>query len=215
MYMRELIHKVQRVHLLPSITLVCLMTLSPYSNAEIFVHNFNLGESSVSFDIDGTMPANPPGSGQFALFFSNPLIFDNPGFALGEFTATHDVSFSGGQFVERVATGGTQYGDYFYVFFAQDSSGTTRSLLPGETVSGRLVAEWSEPAFNPSAVSQLDVYWGTDWAAGLANSGVLLTTVQVPEPHTLGLLGLGLLMGVRRRDHCPTNGLERRRDGAS
>jgi hypothetical protein len=199
--MKNILLKVQRVHVIPTITLVGLMALSSYCDAEIFVDNFHLTESSVSFDIYGTMPANPPGSAQFALLFSNPSILENPGFALGEFITTQDVSFSGSQFVERVATGGTTYGDYFYVFFAKDSSGTTRSLLPGETISGRLTAEWSEPAFDPSAVNQLNLYWGTDWSGGFANSGVLLTTVQVPEPSTLCLITLGLLVGVRRRGY--------------
>jgi hypothetical protein len=172
-----------------------LLALASASRAAIQINNFQLTPTSVSFDISGTLPATPPGSSRHSLIFSNPSILAYPGFALGEFNTAQSISFSGSQTLGIVSTGGSQFGDYFYAGFVTENWSNAYQFQPGEAINGHLTANWSMPAFDLSATSYLNFYWGDATGSSLQNTGVLLTTVPVPEPSALCLLGLCALVG--------------------
>jgi hypothetical protein len=175
------------------------LTLGNASHAAIQVANFQLTPTSVSFDISGTLPATAPGSSRHSLIFSNPSILAYPGFALGEFNTAQSISFSGIHNLAIVSTGGSQFGDYFYCGFLNENWSNAYQFQPGEEINGHLTANWSVPAFDLSATGQLNFYWGDATGSSLQNTGVLLTTVQVPEPRALCILGLCGLVSYCRR----------------
>ena len=168
------------------------------ANAEISITNFSLTSNSVSFSISGNLPSTAPDQSLKTLFFLNSNLSASPGFALGSFNGSSSKSFSGSQPLSSVMTGNSSNGDYFFTSF-------TNNLTANEAISGTLTANWTGgPAFDPSQVTNLNVYWGTVATnGGTIFSGPLLTTVNVaavPEPSSLVLMMLASgVMLIRRK----------------
>jgi hypothetical protein len=191
-------------------TIIAVVTTSPFlgfmpfeANAAISIPGLVLTERSFSIDLSVTLPDSVPPTRQFALFFVNPSVAANPGFALGFFLSASSKSFTGTQTLGGIGTGNPSNGDYFYVIFSN-------GLSSGESVFGRLTATWSSAAFDPSQVDYLDVYWGNNdllpanptTQPSAITGGTYLTTVStVPEPSVLGLLvsGCALALGLARK----------------
>jgi hypothetical protein len=158
----------------------------------INISHFFLTETSVSFDISGTLPAPFLNN----LNFVNPTVSANPGFALGSFFKASSYSFVGTSYLaeyplwnaEAIQTGNASWGDYFFVSFRN-----SQDLL------GTITANWSSVAFNPSQVTSLDVYWSDSGSLDPSSitKGTYLTSVQiVPEPSTTTTLLLAGAMMV-------------------
>lgn len=173
------------------------------AQAQLTVSNFQLTPTSVVFDLSGTTPTTAPAFAAEALAFVNPDESASPGFALGDFLPSVTNGFSGTQQLFNdlsaspgsIFTGGPQFGDYFVVLFENP-------LTIGEAVDGRVIATWDSPAFDPAAISTLELYWGAEDQL-LLTSGVLVDTVVVgvPEPATTTTIWT-LLAGIatiRRR----------------
>jgi len=165
--------------------------------AGIVISDIFLTENSVSFGISGNLPGPLPDLDRHALFFVNPDINADPGFALGNFIVASSYSFTGTpplRDINGVATGfAADEGDYFFVAFNEP-------LAVGNEVSGFLTATWNVTAFDPSQVTSLDVYWG--WNGGPINTGTYLTSVSVvPEPSAMTLVAFCVLgcASIRRR----------------
>lgn len=179
--------------------LLSLSILSGAAKAAISVSNFNLTENSVSFELSGTLPDVTPGYAPHTLSFVNPNVSAAPGFALGSQLGSDTASFTGAQSLRSspnpIATGGTVFGDYFYVDFDGE-------LVAGEEVAGVVNATWASTAFDPDAVGFLNAQWGTASEVTL-EGGVQLDTVFVPEPSSLVMIAIGLaaLVGVKHRTH--------------
>ncbi len=196
----ELTHTVTTNARAMTVAISLFGSLAGGANAAISITNFNLSETSVTFDISGTFLATPPPGMFSCLFFANPDIAADPGFTVSNNLTATSASFSGTQALRSFspsATGAaiTNYGDYFLVAFEND-------FATNEAINGSFSATWGTPTFTPSAVNSLDVYWGGNTALPdlqVIESGVLLTTVQVPEPTSALLLGLGSLCAAFRR----------------
>ena len=164
------------------------------THGAISITRFILTPTSVSFDISGTMPATRPDGFFDSIFFVNPSPSANPGFALGDFLDAASYSFTGVQQLRAsplpIATGGTFFGDYFYVALRN-------ALSPNEAISGTVSASWSSLAFEVSRVSALNVFWGAD-SSGSPWTGTVLGQVSIPEP-TCGLLIVVGTVGVASR----------------
>jgi len=178
-----------------AVAILAFGTYTREANADIVISNFSLTENSLFFEISGTFPGLLPAGESSALYFVNPDVTANPGFALGEFIASTTFSFSGTQplrSISPVATGGPDFGDYFYVAFQND-------FANGEAISGSLTATWNTTAFDPSQVTTLEVYWGNDDSSGLVGTGTYLTSVAVPEPSSWCFVALSCIALVIRR----------------
>ena len=173
-------------------------------NAAIVISNFNLTSNSVNFDISGTFSTStPPNYWKNVLLFVNPSVNANPGFALSSNFASSSYSFTGSKPLTSIKTADTSLaaGDYFTVAFGSD-------FAVGETINGSVAATWGSTAFNPLAVSSLNVFWGINIITTImpvtvtadVDGGRFLTSV-VPEPSSLSLLlaGGAVLMAGRRR----------------
>ena len=180
---------------------LCMASCPDNAQGQLSVSNFEMTSTSVLFDLSGTLPLSGPVTASEGFFFVNPNESESPGFALGDFLPSTSNEFTGPQPLRGesdfspIATGGIDFGDYFFVVFQNP-------LVPGEAISGRVTANWNSQAFDPTAVSSLNVYWGAADDLSLT-TGVLVDTVTVgvPEPAAATLIG-AFLVGtatVRRR----------------
>ena len=189
-----------------SLLVFCFFTLEARA---VDIANFSLAENSLSFYISGTLPA-PLLNG---LYFVNPDVWANPGFALGSDIRASSYSFIGTSFNSMpplwnsgsIGTGNPFFGDYLFVAFQNSKE-----------ISGTITATWSSPAFNPSQVTSLNVYWSDNGSLdpNRITSGTYLTSVAVaPEPATTALVVLGAAVAtfsvLRRRknraEHKPVH----------
>ena len=150
------------------------------SYADFFVENFALTDSSVSFDISGTLAGPQPEAGLEDLFFVNST-FAAPGFTPLPGGAI-DFSWTGSQALGNSFTGNPLFGDYFFLEFSEN-------LAVGDSLSGTFSAEFAAGTFDVSEVDSINVIWG--FAADFANrtfhdedflGGTLQTTFAIPEP---------------------------------
>jgi hypothetical protein len=174
--------------IIPAIALSLFVFASVSQEAKaIIIADLSLTEASLSFYISGTLPAPLLNS----LYFVNPDVGANPGFALGSSIMASSHSFNGTSLnatpplwnSNSIGTGNSFFGDSFFVAF-QNSEG----------LAGTVTATWSSTAFNPSQVTSLDVYWGNSGSLdpNAITSGTYLTSVAViPEPSTSALLFAG------------------------
>ena len=195
-FMRDpMINKIYKATLVAALVFVAGTSV----NAAIVISNFNLTSNSVNFDISGTFPSSLPPFVRGQLLFVNPSVAANPGFALGNQLDSSSYSFTGSKPLLAIKTGDSSYGDYFAVVFGSDFAG-------GETINGSVAATWGGTAFNPLAVSSLNVFWGANitisgWEVTFHPTGGRFLTSVVPEPSSLSLLlaGGAVLMAGRRR----------------
>jgi len=173
------------------VALAALATGTPARCEGISITNFSLTSNSVSFSISGNFPSPAPDQNPGLLVFVNFNKTASPGFALGNFLGSSSKSFSGSQSLSTVKTGNSSNGDYFFTSFIN-------AFTANEAISGALTANWTlpdAPAFDPSQVTNLNVFWGTRSSApfnGAWDSGILLTTVAttsaaVPEIDPAGM----------------------------
>lgn len=166
------------------------------ARADIAITNLTITTTSVSFDASGSFPASSPAAFDFGLALVNPDKFENPGYVIPSSTVlATSFSFPGGQAIIQVGTGVETYGDYFYIRF-------NNSFSPGENFNGHFSAQWAAAVFNPSAVSSLNVYWGSG-SVGDITAGTFLASapVNLPEPSSVALIGLtafGFLLPRKR-----------------
>ena len=180
---------------------LCMAVFQSDAHAQLSVSNFEITPTSVLFDLAGTLPATAPADAAQVFFFVNPDEPASPRFTLDDFLDSASNGFTGTQelrgFSNPIATGGSEFGDYFFVAFQTP-------LTAGEAVNGRVTANWDSPAFDPTVISALEVYWGAQDSLATVTTGVLVDTVAVsiPEPATataIGSLLVGSIMIRRRR----------------
>jgi len=140
----------------------------------ITISDFILTDSSVEFRIQGCFVGDTPP------FFDNSLFFVNTTFNPGSFSnfdllGADSVSYSApGSPSVLASTGSFTYGDYFFLNFVTN-------FFPGQDIDETFSASWDNSVFDPSQVSELDVFWGAS-DLRVVGGGVYLTTVTVPEP---------------------------------
>jgi len=182
------------------ISLAVLLAAASASEADIAITNFNLTTTSLSFDIAGTLPDTPPPTSPSILYFINPDVAADPGYALSSGIVAISFSFSGSQPLLEIRNGNSAYGDFSGVYFQND-------FAPGESIVGTVTATWSITAFDPTQVTSLDVYWGYDDSLPASpadqpsaiTGGTYLTSVStVPEPSSALLIVAGALILARR-----------------
>lgn len=168
--------------------------------------NLILASDSFSVTVSGSMPEALPEENRHALYFVNSVANASPGFALGDFDEASSKSFSGAESFRSfygLGTGGAQFGDYIVINFSQDFS-------PGQSMDGILSGHWDAPALDPSQVSKLNVFWGSDSSlggnGGSITGGILIGSsvpvnaapATVPEVSSALLASLGGLFAFRR-----------------
>ena len=104
---------------------IAMASFKAGANAAIVISNFQLDDSTVSFDISGQMegpaPPNPPIRNAARLYFVNAVAAADPGFVTPlDFEAPLSHSWTGSQ--ELLAsfplfTGDSRVGDYFGIAF--------------------------------------------------------------------------------------------------
>lgn len=173
-----------------------LWLLSPHAGAAVVVNNLVITGTTISFGISGTLPAGAPAQYRETLYVVNPDPSADPGFALGNFKNASSSSFTGSQPLAtstRMLTGGAGFGDYLIINFKNE-------LAAGESISGTFTGTWSSTTFDPSQVSSLNLFWGSDDLSSI-NTGALLGAVAVPEVSSVSLLiaGAAVVLPIRRR----------------
>jgi hypothetical protein len=170
--------------------------------ADIIISDFSLTANSVSFNISGTFPNTAPPSDRMALYIVNPDPGADPGFILETNIDASSSFFTGAQdlrFFSPVKTGSPNFGNYFWVAFDAD-------ITIGEAISGTLTAGWNSTVFDPSAVANLYVFWGADYAFTYpVVGGIQLATVPVPEPSGMCFVALSCIALMVQRRSLPSN----------
>ena len=167
--------------------------LSNEAGAAVFITDFEVTESSVSFVISGTLEGPLPVATRDFLYFFNPSA--PPKYTLGDNMSATSISFTGSQNLSVVSTGFSSSGDYFFLDFLDVFS-------VGAVVAGTVTATWSSPALIPSATPNINVYWGHNDTS--AASGAFQTSAAiVPEPSAAAILTVAgaLALARRKRSH--------------
>jgi hypothetical protein len=174
--------------------LACLLTAANVSTAGLMnISHFHLTSNSMSFDINGTFEDPFPQFSPQMLLFVNPNANSDPGFALGHFYNSASSSFTGSQALKSenpIHTGNAFWADYFSVEF-------NRSFQVGDQINGTVSAAWSGTAFDPSAVTSLNVFWGhtiSSSEGGTLIGTVVVTGVPEIDPSSFGS-ALALVLG--------------------
>lgn len=165
-------------------------------DAAIVVSNFTVSSDTIQFELEGSLPNQSPDQSARIIYFANASILDSPGFVLpGSFVAPLSLLGSEALHVSLLDisfplfTVGTNSWDVFGLNFASE-------LVPGALISGTISAEFPPNTFDPTAVEQINVYWGQAdpgaTAASISNS-IFLDTVIVPEPSSALLVGVSML----------------------
>lgn len=179
--------------LAPALYIALIAACSGDSRAAITISDFSIASNSIEFRIHGEFPITaPPLAYDNSLYFVNPTLSETPGFALVDFLGADVISFSGPQAI-IVKTGGSTFGDYFFVNFID-------SFIANQSIDQTVVATWNTAVFNPEAVEQLDVRWGVS-SIRKVGDGIVLTSVPVPEPSATivsSILALGFLTRRKR-----------------
>lgn len=164
-----------------------------HASANLIFSDLQVTDTIFSIDISGTLPNLAVSDRRLFVFESNPLN-TSPGWVLDaqSFVPASSFGFSGTQASIQFWTGSPSFGDYIFHRFNTD-------LNIGEAISGTLSGTWTNPAFDPSALGSIDIYWGGTSNAGGSLVGSAMTG-NVPAPATLVLFGLGLAgLGWSRR----------------
>ena len=181
--------------------LFLVLALLPASASAVSFTNLEITNTSFSVNISGNLPNETPSSSKDFIFVVNANELADPGFVTGELLTSITSGFPGSQGVAHLYTGSVY--DYLYI----DFYGNIPALpdLPGLNVGDPLIGtvsgNWSSTAFDPSAVTSVNFYWGTG-PSGLPNSGISLGSASIPDSgSTAALLGVGVvaLAFARRR----------------
>ena len=183
----------QRVFILLKVSL--LVSFLPASASAMSFSNLQLTTKSFSVDITGNLPPEAPLPA--LIFITNPTVSSNPGFVTDSLGVSATAfNFSGSQTASEMTLGSQAAGDYFYVRFQHN-------LVGGDALEGTLDGSWTNTSFDPSAVTSLNFYWGTNLVT--VEDGELLGSASlsaVPDTgSTAALLGAGVfvLAAARRR----------------
>ena len=185
-------------HLIFAGALMEILLFAGEASAAISVSNFQITTTTVSFNISGTLSGPLPLQSARTLFFVN-TVPASPGFVLTPFVSSSSSQiWTGSQILDSsypLFTGSPSFstGDYFGMAFASN-------LSVGEIVSGSVFATFASGTFDPTAVSAIELVWGTSGDGSSFSGGSSQTTFAVPEPSSSMLFGLfGLGLATRRR----------------
>ena len=174
-------------------------TTATLSHAGLVFTSTTLTENSISFEISGSIdgPA-PTGDDLNFLFFVDPLRPNGWISAFEVATITSNISVNGNpNEVDNlwIEPGfGGESNDR--ITMNQNENGGFNS---GDTLSGTFTASWVSPIDLSGFGSELEVYWGRDTNYNEFNGTYQGTFSTVPAPGAMALLGLGGLLGARRR----------------
>lgn len=175
--------------------MIATTTLSSVATAGIGISDFLITDSSMSFDISGTLSGPTPPFGNDVLYFVNNGAEPAPFVLPASFETPLSHTWTGSQSLNPsfpVFTGNPSFGDYFGVYF-------NSALSVGEAVSGKVTATFAPGTFQPTAVSSIKVVWGSGDSSFAA--GTTQAIFAVPEPSSallISTLGFGLLARRRR-----------------
>jgi hypothetical protein len=100
------------------------------SKVAVTISGFQLIKSELSFDVNGSLPAQMPASLPSGIFLVNPNVSASPGFALASFIKSSNDVFTVRQplrfSLNPIETGGSAWGDYFFIAFDSDLFGNRR-----------------------------------------------------------------------------------------
>ena len=174
------------------------LSLLPASASAVSFSNLQLTNTSFSVDIEGTISGAVPGINNDSLFIVNPdpnVYHPDPGFTTpGQYDSyATTISFDGSPSLGSGGQSGyisapSYSWDFILVVFPSD-------LVVGSPLEGTLAGSWSTEVFDPSAVSSLDFYWGTN-EPGVSNGTFLgsASLSAVPDTgSTAALLGVGVV----------------------
>jgi hypothetical protein len=100
------------------------------SKAAVTISGFQLIKPELSYDVNGSLPAQMPASLPPGIFLVNPNVSASPRFALGSFIKSSSNVFTVRQPLRSspnpIETGGSAFGDYFFIAVDSDLFGNRR-----------------------------------------------------------------------------------------
>ncbi|QXD31042.1 VPDSG-CTERM sorting domain-containing protein [Candidatus Pelagisphaera phototrophica] len=149
--------------------------------------NLQLTDTSFSVVISGNVPDTLPYQSRKLIHITNPNYAANPGFVIGSVgTAASSFSFSGSQIIQGFNLVVEEEANFIYIGFEE-------VLTVGSALSGTLTGSWSSTAFDPSAVTSLNFYWGQAFVLegdAPGNSGTFLGSASLSAVPDLGSASL-------------------------